>query len=300
MINSFRFKIMFPAICLLFLSCIQIHAELRTVTTLADTNEGACDAHCSLREAVAVANDGDTIIFERSLRGGTIQLEETLVIEKTLKIDGPNRQRITLSGNGTFRILYITSLSGTGPWKDVWLDGLIIRGGAALNEHGGGIYLLGGRILTLTDCVVTKNHAAFGGGIQVANGVLYLFDSTISDNTSDGTDGAAGIDALYAPGLHIVNSTVAGNIAADGAGGIKSQPERLLLLNSTVSGNISKGNGLGRVGGIFTYNSGNLTFNNSIIAGNIGETPDVLLWSSSGSSNLIGIGEGSRFPDGVA
>ncbi len=287
------FQIILLTVCLLLLSSMQIRAELRTVTTLVDTDDGICDAQCSLREAVAVALDGDTVIFARFLRGGTIQLQRTLVIDKTLNIDGPNRRRITLNGNGTFGIIYIGSTAG--PWKSVWLDGLIVRNGAELGGRGGGIYIYGGRVLTLSDCLITENHAAIGGGIRVFNGALYVFNSTISDNTSDGSDGAAGIDAKDVGQLEIVNSTIARNIAEDGAGGIKSQPGTIWLINSTVSDNVSRGSGLGHVGGIFTIYNGYSTFRNSIIAGNTGEIPDACLFSSSGANNLIGIGEGSNF-----
>lgn len=293
-----RFRIVFLAVCLIFLFGAEIRAEFLTVTTVADTEDGVCDSHCSLREAIGAANDGDTVIFATPLRGGTIQLQKTLIIEKELKIDGPNRRRITLKGDGTFRILYITALSGTGPFKFVSLDGLIIRDGAAPGGYGGGVYIYGGRGVTLTDCLITNNHAAIGGGIRVAFGALYVYDSTISDNTSDGSDGAAGIDARYASCLEIVNSTIAGNIAEDGAGGIKSRPEQLLLINSTVSQNVSRGSGLGRVGGAFTIYNGFSVYRNSIIAGNTGETPDAWLWTSFGGNNLIGIGEGSRFYEG--
>jgi CSLREA domain-containing protein len=126
-------KIFFCTTCLTILLSSIIRAELRTVTTLEDTNDAVCDAHCSLREAIATANSEDTIIFARQLRGGTINLQSTLVIDKSLTIDGPNRRRITLRGNGTFGILRI--LYGN-TFSNVFIDGLIIRDGAA--EFGGG------------------------------------------------------------------------------------------------------------------------------------------------------------------
>ena len=52
--------------------------DVFTVTTLDDIDDGICDSHCSLREAIYAANDspgGDTIVFQIS---GTIQLEKPL------------------------------------------------------------------------------------------------------------------------------------------------------------------------------------------------------------------------------
>src|ERR1700674_3317358 len=62
-----------------------------TVTKTADTNDGVCDADCSLREAIAVAAPGQTIEFDPGLSGGTIT--ETLgglTISQSLTITGPS------------------------------------------------------------------------------------------------------------------------------------------------------------------------------------------------------------------
>jgi CSLREA domain-containing protein len=292
MINSLRFQIIFLALGIIFLSGTEIRAEFRTVTTLADTNDGVCDAHCSLREAIEAADDGGTIIFAREVRGGTIQLQGTLVTEKSVNIDGPNRRRITLKGNGTFGILRLMGAGGA--FRSVFIDGLIIRDGGG--AQGGGIYINPGVALTISDCQIVENHAARGGGIRVFSGVLYVRNSTISDNTSDGIDGAAGIDALRAANIEIANSTIARNFAADGPGGIKTYQGHILwLINSTVSQNVAAGSGFGHVGGIFTYSDDTSFYQNSIVSGNTGDTPDIYSSSSSGSNNLIGVGEGSRF-----
>src|SRR5215204_5004606 len=76
-----------------------LSASVLSVTKLADTNDSVCDADCSLREAIQAAAIGDTIIFARDLRGGIIFLTTTLLINKRIIIDGPNKRRITLSGD---------------------------------------------------------------------------------------------------------------------------------------------------------------------------------------------------------
>jgi hypothetical protein len=146
--------------------------------------------------------------------------------------------------------------------------------------------------------LITKNSASFGGGIRV-NRWLVVWNSTISENKSHGNDGAAGIDALSAINLQIVNSTISRNVAQDGAGGIKSVlGQRALLLNSVVSENVSLGSGFGRVGGIYTLASPLFQIYSSVIAGNSGEIPDVLLSGTNGLYSFIGVGEGSLFIDG--
>ena len=69
------------------------------VNALDDTTDGTCDAaHCSLREALIIANgnpDQNTITFAVS---GTIVLESTLTVGHDLVIDGTG-QAISLSGD---------------------------------------------------------------------------------------------------------------------------------------------------------------------------------------------------------
>src|SRR5215213_6910318 len=98
-------SLFFSTVLMILLASIRLPAAVLTVTTLADTDDSVCDAQCSLREAVATAAAADTIIFARDLRGGTIQLSKTLLIQRRLTIDGPNKRRITLKGDNTFRII---------------------------------------------------------------------------------------------------------------------------------------------------------------------------------------------------
>jgi CSLREA domain-containing protein len=77
-----------------------------TVTKLADTNDGACDADCSLREALAVAAPNDTIAFAPPLKG-TVTLNSTLTISKNVTIDGPSTESIIISDNNAVRAFYV-------------------------------------------------------------------------------------------------------------------------------------------------------------------------------------------------
>lgn len=267
-----------------------ISARIVTVTTNDDTNDGVCDAHCTLREAVDLASRDDIVIFDRSLRGRTIELRSTLNIHTGLTIDGPNRSRITLSGNGTFGIIDIHTPDG----HFVYIDGLIITNGFA--QSGGGISLGGYDNLRLTDCLITTNRASRGGGIGTFDGRLWMIGCTVSNNTSDGINGAAGMDIIGNDSrIQIVNSTITGNRAADGAGGIKSIPENVVIVNSTIVNNRSAGIGPepGHVGGIHTrmlgwYFSG---IYNTIIARNTGQINDINMLFPIGNNNFIGIGD---------
>jgi len=113
----------------------EIYSGTLTVDTLIDDGDGSCnDGDCSLRDAIATAGDGDTILFDAGIASGTIYLENTLEISKSLKIDGQGRD-ITLSGDtggdGTpdVRVIYITGTS------EISLNYLTIADGLGLDNE---------------------------------------------------------------------------------------------------------------------------------------------------------------------
>jgi CSLREA domain-containing protein len=161
--------------CLLLGPPVWGQRAVLTVTSLADTDDQVCDANCSLRDAIFAANPYDTIVFAREIRGGTIDLTSPLIISKYVVIDGPNKRRITLKGNNTFRILEIRAT--------VIIDGLIIRDGNALDKEGGGIFSNFGGV-NLFNCAILNNRAWRGGGIYMLGGSLRLVDSTVAGNTA--------------------------------------------------------------------------------------------------------------------
>jgi CSLREA domain-containing protein len=136
------------------------------VTKTADTNDGTCDSDCSLREAIAASNIGDTISFASSLSGGTIYLASTLTINKSMTIDGSAlTSQIIISGdsdnNGTgdVRVFFIT-LGAT-----VMLDSLTIKKGTVSGlPGGGGIYNDTGSALTITNSTLSNNSNRSGPG----------------------------------------------------------------------------------------------------------------------------------------
>lgn len=68
------------------------HAATFTVTNRAGTNDGVCNAHCSLREAITAANNlagSDTIVFASTVTGN-IELGAVLITDGVeLRGQGP-------------------------------------------------------------------------------------------------------------------------------------------------------------------------------------------------------------------
>src|SRR5438270_13490768 len=76
-----------------------------TLTVLNNLDKGAG----SLRDAIAHAKDGDTIVFDPGLNGQTIALtSDELAIKKSLDIEGPGASKLTVSGGDQYRVFDIS------------------------------------------------------------------------------------------------------------------------------------------------------------------------------------------------
>ena len=206
----------------------------------------------SLRQAVADAEDGATILFDPSIAGATIVLSTQLELtERSVTIEGPAAGGIVLSGAGTNRVIHV----GHGPAGapiSVTLRNLTVTNGRA--EAGGGILANGA--LTLDHSTVTGNQSAedpqtftiraAGGGIGINAGNVTLVNSTVSGNSADTHGGGIGFYLVGIGGasgaLTLVNSTVVGNSAASAGGLMLSEGDGsgttvVVLRNSIVANN---------------------------------------------------------------
>ena len=92
-----------------------MHATTITVTNTNDSGPG------SLRQALAYANDHDTITFSVT---GTIGLTNgELLVNKVITISGPGAASLALDGNGNSRVFHI------GSRRPVSISGLTITNG---------------------------------------------------------------------------------------------------------------------------------------------------------------------------
>ena len=243
-----------------------------TVNTLLDENDGSCtDGDCSLRDAIATTNAGDTIDFSIA---GTIILSSTpnylgeLIIDKSLTIDGQGT--ITVSGNNAVRVFNV--LTSTSPIIGVTFDSIIIANGydqnlqatncpPHINLCGGGIMIQNSdATITLSNSILISNTADWGGGI-FNHGTLLVISSTISENSARSGSGGGIVNA----GMMMVNdSTISSNSATDNGGGIYT------LGTSTVSNSIISSNSADNSSGAI-YNLGTITVSDSTITNNSAE-----------------------------
>lgn len=241
---------------------LSIHDNEFLVTSGASSGAG------TLREAIDAANASG---------GGTITLPALLPIALTgtpLTIDGAitiEGNRSTVDAGGMSRVFDIVGSGDLG----VYLQNLIIRGGAAPSgEDGGGIRVRNRSIVTMDRCAVLENTAGSrGGGIFVDASLLTLARSSVHENFA--ADGDGGGIALAANATLIANdSTIARNSTTKDGGGLAVRESVVLLRSVTVAENLcdSDASTAGDGGGIFADTAGVVDFANTVIAGN-SDTP---------------------------
>lgn len=275
-------------------------ASVLVVTKTADTDDGACDHDCSLREAVLAANLGGfgvivlgPGVYTLGIPGAGEGAAHTgdLDVTGSLVVLGAGARRTTLDGGGIDRVLDVLE-KGSLEMHDVTVRNGRTRSGVPYAGNGGGILGLGP--VTLVRSWVTANHSAdLGGGIFASE--IKIRDSTVSGNSTGRSGG--GLALLLAD---LENVTVSGNQAGDSAGGVHIYLYEASLRNVTITGNTSSfGGGLAvsrdDCAGGFCQEFFELA--QTVIAGNIvreGSTrPDCgELPPHAGGFNLFGVKEG--------
>jgi hypothetical protein len=276
-----RILILITLVCAAITSVQSVRAATITVTNINDSGAG------SLRQALADANDGDTINFSVTTPASITLTSGELLVDKSVTINGPGADQLSVDGNAASTVFHIS------PHITVTISGLTITNGrGSILVPTGEDYLAGGGIyndhatLTVNSCSVTGNSCpdyCYGGGIE-NNGTWYdpatltITNSTISGNSADSGGGGILNDGSEhgSATLTIDNTIISGNsanIVGGGGGGIYNYglygSATLIVNNSTLSGN--SGGDYGHGGGIRNEGSGGsatLTITNSILSGN--------------------------------
>jgi CSLREA domain-containing protein len=265
-------------------------ASTITVNSTADaTIPISGDGLCTLREAITNANNdnaatfgdciagsgNDTIVFASSLGTATITLTSTMpeILGGTM-IDGDNR--ITLSGNDSVQVLYVT-VTGSLTLQNISVThGHAGSGGGLINDVGGTVNIF--------HSVFSYNSATNTGGGAVNGGTMTITHSTFSYNSA--TNDGGGI--INGGTLTIANSTFANNTAKYG-GAIYNNSGTATILNSTFSDNSATILG----GGVTTQNGGGTnpttTIRNTIFANSVagGDCWNVSSGTLIGGNNII-------------
>jgi len=264
--------------------------EDRTVLSTLTVMNNADIGLGSLRAAIITANtNGDptnTITFAPRLAGRTITLTSgELAITKSLDIEGPGADKLTISGNDASRVFEI------GRRATVTLANLTIANGWTISNQvvskrgkvvsgelgGGGILNDADATLNLTSCAVVNNQAIAGDKLDVfGGGLLNLGTATVTSSTFTGNKAMGGGNSST-----IFTGSQGGGI--DNFGGATLKVDYSTFINNqvigadTLSGEDIAGANFG-VGGAIENNAGfdvkhphpsTATISNSTFTGNL-------------------------------
>ena len=190
---------------------------------------------CSLRQALALARAGDTVVLPASSIPYAI-VHEAIPVAGGVTIEGAASAATTVSGEGADQAF---NLLGGGP---VAIDGLTItatcndsgedEAGAITGEASDDPLTLEG--VTISD---SESPTGYGGAIEIGSSIVIAHSRFEGDSTTSGGGGA--IDVLpSARSVNISYSVFAGDYVDSGSGGalMLESTDSLSVLSSTFSG----------------------------------------------------------------
>lgn len=271
------------------------------VTSNADTDDGTCDNHCTLREAINAAQDGlgaDTIVFNLLPTSRTISVTSALpAITDTLMIDGSNVVSLTINAslNPSYNfyvdipaVVTMTHLSvvSTTQTSSIWnygelaLQHMLIAG----NESGAINY----GVLEVEDVIFLRNGVPNGCGAGINNvgrpSILNIIDSRFAHNESQ----HGGAVCTTGGRVNIYNTTFDSNKVSGIGGAVANVYEgsfngiaRMNIENSYFYNNSSE------VGGGIMSNSVLTISNSSFISNSAQYVGGGVVVFSNGNDNLI-------------
>ena len=229
-------------------------AQSFKVTNLNDSGAG------SLRQAVNDNNNtlgGGTVCFLPGLTGTITLTSGALTLSRSVTINGPGANVITVSGNNAARVFLInagvtaaisgltiangsTNAGGAGLYNQgtLTLTACTVRNNTDTSFNGGGgLWSDVGSSMTLTGCLFTANQSIFGSAIeQYSANEAVITNVTVSGNTTTGAD--AGIIEAFGGSIRLESCTVTGNTSGPGnAAAVDSYGGTVQYRNTIVSAN---------------------------------------------------------------
>lgn len=188
----------------------------------------------SLRQTIVDTPSGGRVRFNPALAGQTISLTSgELVIGKNITIEGGGLSSgVTLSANGSFRVINITANN------TVTLDELTIANGGG---GGGGAGIFNQGSLRLARSSLIGNHGtsgSWGGGI-LNTGTLLATNCTLANNSAE--YGGGFFNEGNTSSAVLSHLTITNNTAVTGGGGVWLNFGQVAIQNSIIAENAAAG-----------------------------------------------------------
>lgn len=273
-------------------------------------NKGEADvtiSDASITNNIAIDNESNA----SNAQGGGIYCEQRNIDIKNTRIT----QNIATIGSGSGLGGGIYNMALSEEQHKLTLDNSVISentafkntnfapSGSPVKGFGGGIYIENGSV-AITESDLQKNVAADanatetvggnGGAIHNVAGRLIIEACQILENTATNANGfgyGGGISNVSDKEVKLFNTLIARNIAGDQAlgGGISNTTgSNVTLINVTITENSAGQQGsIGGGSGIYNFNSGHITVENTIVWYNK-EDNDIVQYLDDGATHISG------------
>lgn len=207
-----------------------VAAPIQIVTNTNDAGVG------SLRQAIIDVDTGGEIVFQIPL-SGIISANAPLVINKSMSINGPGENSLTIMSGGAIDQVII--ISDTNPTRSrVQISNLTVHGG--MSTFSG---ILNLENLTINNLTVTgSSDGITNSGQNSVGAILEINNSSLTGNSQAGVFVSGGLEN-EAPGGHvIINDSLISNNGVFGIFNFAPQHEfaqgsKVVVNNTTISGN---------------------------------------------------------------
>jgi hypothetical protein len=242
----------------------------------------------NIQSAIDVANDGDTVLVAPGTYSEHINFRGKAI---TVKSEGGSQNTFIDAGSADSVVSFI---SGEG--RGSVLNGFTLQNGKAGMDNqgvvnGGGI-LIQGSSPTITNNVITNNHACYGAGIGIRSGSPLIQGNKITNNDSDlcSLGGGSGIGIQGTSFVEILDNMIFDN--GIGASEVRSSGGGIYMFGAgtlIIKRNIIKGNRVsdGPGGGVYLSNRLETLIVQNLITGNQAQTGAGLYWTADFSQGFI-------------
>lgn len=270
--------------CAFLLPALLAYSQRITVTNSLDLGPG------SLRDAISVANYGDTIDFSALTDNiPIVLLSGELVLDSALVIEGNGLGITTINGGTTNQLFNITDAESVTFRNITFTSGVSSISGGAISALNTDVYL---DSVNIINCVASGALAKQGGGaIYAKNGDVHITNgSIISDNMADGASGSGGAILLdSAANLYISDSELSRNTASRAGGAIESNTGGNTVVDIVSSMFVGNTTGAtpGNGGALHITGLGDVIVSRSIFNGNIASAEGGALWNGNGAMTIM-------------